>query len=538
MRCLIFLIVTVLSLSVQCQSPSRPKLVIGLVVDQMRWDFLYRYHERYGNDGFKRLLREGASCENNMINFTPSYTGAGHASIYTGSVPAVNGIMGNYWYRRELKRNFYCCEDSTAKTVGSSSTAGKMSPVNMWGSTIGDELRIANNFRSRSIAIALKDRGSILPGGHTANAAYWFDNANGGWISSSFYMKELPEWVEKFNSLKLPDQYLVKPWNTLYPIESYHQSTRDSNRYESKLGGEDISFPHNINPASAGKYETFKYIPASITYTFEMARAAMEGEKLGKRNVTDFLAISISTTDYAGHSFGPNSIEMEDMYLRLDQDIAKFLRHLDLSLGKGQYLIFLSADHGVANNPYFLLDNKMPVGTFDEGRVKKELNELVLKEFGVPGIIETWINYQVYLNQSIIAQNNLDRKKVTNLITNYLLKQEAVANAIDLNDLENSQLQAHVKNKLVNGLNHRFSGDIQYILKPQWFETWRTGSTHGSWNPYDAHIPLIFMGWKIKPGKVYRETYMEDIAPTVCAILNIQRPSGCVGRVVEEVIGR
>ena len=349
-------------------------------------------------------------------------------------------------------------------------------------------------------------------------------------------MKELPEWAKKLNSKKLPDQYISKGWNTLYPLSTYKQSTPDSNRYEARLSGGDFTFPHIIPATSSNKYETFRYLPGAMTFTFEMAKAAMEGEKLGKREVTDFLALSISSTDYAGHSFGPNSIEIEDMYLRLDQDIANFLKHLDQTIGKGQYLIFLSADHGVANNPYFLLDNKVPVGIFDEAKVRKDLNELVQKEFGVAGIIETWINYQCYLNHSIIAQNNLDRKKIVNVIMKFLMKQQAVASVADLADLNNSQLQDHVKTKLVNGYNQRFSGDIQYILKPQWFETWRTGSSHGAWNPYDAHIPLIFMGWKVKPGKVYRETYMEDIAPTICAMLNIQRPSGCVGKVIEEVI--
>jgi predicted AlkP superfamily pyrophosphatase or phosphodiesterase len=538
MKPFLLLILIFSSFFSQSQNRPGPKLVVGLVIDQMRWDYLYRFNDRYGKDGFKRLLREGASCENSLINYTPSHTGAGHASIYTGSVPAVNGIMGNYWYIRNLKRNYYCCEDSSVNTVGSNSTAGKMSPVNLWGSTMSDELRLSTNMRSKTISIALKDRGSILPGGQMANAAYWFDNSNGGWISSSYYMKDLPEWVNKFNSRNIPDQYLAKGWNTFYPVSTYKQSTADSNRYESKLSGEDRTFPHLTSHISSNKYETFRYLPGSMTYTFEMAKAAMEGEKLGKGEVADFLALSISTTDYVGHSFGPNSIEIEDIYLRLDQDIANFLKYLDQTIGKGQYLFFLSADHGVANNPYFLLDNKVPVGIFDEARIKKEINEVVQKEFGVTGIIETWINYQAYLNHAIIAQNNLDRKKIVNVIMKFLMQQPSVANVADLTDLNASQLQEHIKGKLLNGYNQRFSGDIQYILKPQWFETWRTGSTHGLWNPYDAHIPLIFMGWKVKPGKVYRETYMEDIAPTVCAILNIQRPSGCVGEVIEEVIGK
>jgi predicted AlkP superfamily pyrophosphatase or phosphodiesterase len=518
------------------QELSKPKLVVGIVIDQMRWDFLYRYQDRYGKDGFNRILREGFSCENSYINYTPTYTGAGHASVYTGTVPALNGIMGNNWYDRSLNRNVYCVEDPLVQTVGGSSTAGQMSPRNMWSTTITDELRLATNFRNKTIAIALKDRGSILPGGHTANGAYWFDNNTGGFITSSFYMDALPAWVNRFNEKKLPDSYMARNWNTLYPVASYVQSTKDSNRYEAPLGGGGSTFPH-LTKDVKNPYEVFRFTPGGNSYTFDMALAAIEGESLGRRGFTDFLALSLSSPDYAGHSFAPNSIEMEDMYLRLDRDMANFLKQLDLKIGKGQYVLFLTADHGAAHNPYFMADNKIPAGTFEEGKIKKELTELVEKEYGAKGIIEGWINYQIYLNRQLMEDQKLDRKKIISSITNYLLQQPAISNVADLQELSNATIQAKLKSMMANGYNQKLSGDIQYAFRPQYFETWRKGTTHGSWNPYDARIPILWMGWKIKPGKTNREIYMEDIAPTLSALLQIQVPNASVGNVITEITG-
>ncbi len=533
LRILVLLLFPAISFA---QQLSRPKLVVGLVIDQMRWDYLYRYYDRYEEGGFKRLLKEGFSCENTFINYTPTYTGAGHAGIYTGSVPAIHGIMGNSWYSRKLKRNIYCTSDSTVTGVGTTAASGKMSPVNMWASSITDELRLATNFKSKTIAISLKDRGAILPGGHTANAAYWFDNVSGGWISSSFYIKELPEWVKQFNARNLPLQYLSQNWNTLYNISTYTQSISDSNNYESKLGGRSLSFPHITSDLTKNKYEVFRYMPASNTYSFEFAKKAIESEQLGRRGVADFLALSLSQPDYAGHGFAPQSVEMEDTYLRLDRDLAAFLKYLDLAVGKNNYLLFLTADHGAAINPVYAADMGMQAGIFKESIIKKELDSLLENEFKVKGIVERWVNYQVYLNREIISKEKLNRTEIVSFIKERLKKEQGILYVVDLQQLETAQVQRNIKTMLLNGFNETHSGDIQYILKPQWFENWNLGTNHGAWNPYDSHIPLIFMGWNISPGRSYREIYMQDIAPTVAALLKIQMPNGSVGRVIEEVV--
>jgi predicted AlkP superfamily pyrophosphatase or phosphodiesterase len=534
-RFLYFLIVIFISIHSFSQNIPRPRLVVGIVIDQMRWDYLYRYYSRYPEGGFKRILKEGFSCSNTFIPYTPTATGPGHTCVYTGSVPALHGIVGNNWYVRDQKKVMYCTEDNAYETVGSSSTAGKMSPINLWSTTIGDELRLAQNFHNKTIAIALKDRGAILPGGHTANAAYWFDNASGGWISSTYYMQELPTWVKSFNDRKLPDQYLRKNWNTLYSINSYSESGIDKNVYENNLIGGTNTFPHMTDSVNRNKYELFRSTPYGNTYTFEMAKAAIENEKLGMSPVTDMLALSFSSTDYVGHGFGPNSIEVEDVYLRLDKDLAMFLNYLDQKIGKGQYLLFITADHGVAHVPGFNHEHHLPGGLVNEAALMRQANDDLKSKFNVQGLITQVTNYQIYLDDNLINQNNLDKHSVKQVVIQSLLKNEAIANAVDLSELSTATLPATLKTYFTNGYNQKLSGDIQFVFKPQWFEGGEKGSNHGLWNPYDAHIPLLWFGWNVKSGHLNREVYMTDIAPTIAAMLHIQMPNACIGKVIEEV---
>lgn len=534
MRNLILALFCLASLSAIAQ-PSRPKLVVGLVIDQMRWDYLHRFSDRYGSGGFKRLLNEGFSCDNTFINYVPTHTAPGHATIYTGSVPALHGIAGNSWYDPGRSRVVYCTEDSSVTTVGGSSTAGQMSPRNLWSNTIADELRLATNFRGRTIGISMKDRGGILPVGHMASAAYWFDNATGGWISSSYYMKELPAWMQKFNARKLPDQYLAQNWNTLYPISTYVNSTADSNRYESKLSGGGFTFPHITSKAGDNRYEVFRYTPHGNSFTLETAKEAVRAEKLGKGNFTDLLAVSLSSTDYAGHSFGPNSVELEDMFLRLDRDLASFLNFLDQQVGKGQYLLFLTADHGAAHNPLFIEDRKGAASVFNYSAAEASLRSALEKEFGTTGIIEHATNYQFYLNHRVISEKKLNRKDIAAFISKFLLKYHDVSHVVDLHNLHAAPLPAEVARFVQNGYNQKLSGDILMVLKPQVIMNWRTGTTHGLWNPYDAHIPLVWFGWKVKHGSSSRETYMTDIAPTLATMLKIQMPNASIGKAIPEL---
>lgn len=523
--------------SVFPQTVARPKLVVGMVIDQMRWDYLYRFYARYGNGGFKRLINEGFSAENTLIPYTPTLTACGHSSIYTGSVPAINGIIGNNWFDPQLGRDVYCVEDKSVKTVGSSSNEGLMSPKNLLVTTVTDELRMATNFRSKVISVSIKDRGAILPGGHTANGAYWYDDMTGSFISSTHYMQQLPTWVNDFNAQRLPNKYFEQDWNTLYPIETYTESTADAKPYERTFKGEKTSsFPHLFKQYANKNYSMMASMPQGNSFTLEFAKAAIPAEKLGQTGNTDFLAVSLSSTDYVGHQFGPNSIELEDTYLRLDKDLEDFFNYLDKTIGKGNYLLFLTADHGATHVPGFSKENKMPGGGLATKKFKTDLDSLIFNEFKVKDVIFTIINNQVIFDTDAIKEAKADYAKIKQSTTDYLVKQDGVLNAVDIKNMGAVTIPQEIKNKIINGYNARRSGDVYIILDAGWYPTLTPGTGHAAWNPYDSHIPALFMGWGVKPGKTNKEYYMSDIAPTVSALLHIQQPSGSIGKVITDLL--
>lgn len=509
----------------------RPKLVVGIVVDQMRWDYLYRYQKRYTDGGFKRLLGEGFSCENTMIPYVPSVTAIGHTCIYTGSVPSIHGIAGNNFVKDGKK--VYCTDDDSVKPVGTTSVAALMSPRNLWVSTIGDEMKIASNGRAKVVGVALKDRASILPAGHNPNGAFWFDDQTGCFITSSYYMDHLPKWVEAFNDKRLPEQYLSQKWNTLYPKNTYTESTTDENEYENGIReGVKATLPLNL-PELYKKYGygIIRNTPFGNSLTLDMAKAAIDGEQLGADDETDLLAVSCSSTDYIGHQVGTHAIETEDTYLRLDKAIADFLTYLDSKVGKGNYLVFLSADHGAMNNAAFLQDRRIPAGSWDASATAKKLNHVLAKEYPEAGdIVKTVMNYQVFFNRDVIKSKQLDFDNIKQTVVNVLKEDPSVLYACDMAKASTESIPEEVKFRIINGYNRERSGDVVIILKPNFYAHSMKGTDHGAWNSYDTHIPLVFMGWGIKHGATTKQTFMTDIAPTIAAMLHVQAPNGCVGK--------
>ncbi|MFT3981716.1 MAG: alkaline phosphatase family protein [Ferruginibacter sp.] len=519
-------------------SSQKPKLVVGIVIDQMRWDYLYRFEKLYSANGFKRLLSQGYSFENTLVPYTPTYTAVGHTCVYTGGVPSTTGIIGNDWFEKTIDKGMYCAADSTVETVGSKSTAGKMSPRNLWATTITDELRLSNNFKSKVIGISLKDRGAILPAGHSANAAYWYDDAEGKWISSTYYFKNggLPKWVNDFNATDPVSKYMAKDWELLENKSYYTQAENDENENEGTIPGEKTaSFPHKLSQLDKTKYAAVRYTPYGASMSFDLAKAALENEQLGRGSYTDFLALSISSTDYIGHTFGPNSLEIEDTYARLDKDLGDFLNYLDMRIGKGNYLLFLTADHAAAHAPGFLKQHNIPGGFYDDNTMLREINAAVETEFAIKGAIKRAYNYQFYLNDTILKNSGKDISAVKEFIVAKLKAYPYVVYAFELEKLASTTMNETQKKMMSNGYNPKRSGDIQFTVKPQYFDHGTKGTTHGAWNPYDAHIPLLWFGWNIKPGETNREVYMTDIAPTVAALLNIQMPNGNVGKALTEL---
>lgn len=509
----------------------RPKLVVGIVINQMRWDYLYRYQKRYTDGGFKRLLNDGFSCENTVIPYVPSVTAIGHTCIYTGSVPSIHGIAGNNFVKNGKK--VYCTDDDTVKPVGSTSEAGLMSPRNLWVTTIGDEMKIASNGRAKVVGVALKDRASILPAGHNPDGAFWLDDKSGNFITSTYYMNQLPKWVEAFNGKKLPEHYLSEKWNTLYPKDTYTESTSDENEYENGIKkGVKATLPLNL-PELYKKYgyNIIRNTPFGNSLTFDMAKAAIDGEQLGADDETDLLAVSCSSTDYIGHQVGTHAVETEDTYLRLDKAIADFLSYLDAKVGKGNYLVFLSADHGAMNNVRFLQDRRIPAGNWDDGVAAKKLNEVIAKEFpNTVDLVKTVMNYQVFFNREVIKNQHLDFAKIKQTVVDFLKEDSCVLYACDMEKTMTESIPEEVKYRIINGYNRERSGDVQIVLKPNFYTHGMKGTDHGAWNLYDTHIPLVFMGWGIKHGATTKRTFMTDIAPTIGALIHVQAPNGCVGK--------
>ena len=514
----------------------RPKLVIGIVVDQMRWDYLYRYYNKYESGGFKRLLKEGFSCENTMINYIPTVTAIGHTSIFTGSVPSLHGIAGNNWIDKTGK-SIYCTDDSTVSTIGAKGDAGKMSPRKLLATTITDELRLATNFQSKVVGVSLKDRASILPAGHNPTAAFWIDDASGKFITSSYYMSLLPQWVNDFNDAKPIDKLIDNGWNTLLPIEQYTESTADNVSWEGTLkGAAQPVFPYDTKKAYALDHGSLRQMPFGNTLTLQFAQAAVDGYKLGQEKNCDFLTINCASTDYSGHLVGPNAIEVEDVYLRLDKDLSNFFSYLDQKLGKGNYLVFLTADHGAAHSEGFMQTNKMPTGLLDAD-LFANLDKRLTKQFGYSKLAYEIENFQVFFNRPKIDSLNLDFGKIKESTIDYLKASKGIQYAVDQDKIVEASIPSPLKEMMINGYNHQRSGNVVFATLPGWLPHYcNKGCTHSVWNPYDAHIPLIFMGWKIDHGATNRTTAMTDISATLAALLHIQMPSGCIGTPIEEVI--
>ena len=473
---------------------ARPKLVVGIMIDQMRWDYLYYYYEQYGDDGLKRLLNEGFSCENTMITHLPTVTAIGHSSVYTGSVPAFTGIAGNNFFLNG--KNVTSVTDTTCVAVGSDIThkSGKCSPRNLLANTIGDQLKIATDFKAKVIGVALKDRASILPAGHAADAAYWWDDKAGHFITSNYYMDKLPSWVESFNKV-----------NHTEP---------------------------NYN---------IKEDPLGITYTFKLAEEALVKEQMGKDDVTDLLAISISSTDAIGHATGTRGKENWAAYKELDKCLGKFLRYLDQKVGSGNYLLFLTADHGAVHNNNFMNDHKLPGGGWNYAPHMKMLNEGLSKKFGVEGqYVRAIMDCRIYLDHDLILGHGLDLDAVKQEAVSILSTDPQFAYVADYERVNTQTMPFFLRERIINGYNRERSGDLAVVLQGS-HQHGRVskdykGTSHGTWNPDDSHIPLVFMGWNVhKGGSTSTPTRMVDIAPTVCAMLHIQMPDCCIGDAIQEV---
>ena len=512
----------------------QPKLVVGIVVDQMRFDYINRYWNDYGDDGFKRLISEGYNCTNTHFNYIPTYTGPGHASIYTGATPSTHGIISNYWYDRELEEYGYCVYDADMNTVGADNESGKMSPAKMLTTTLGDELRLFSMNRSKVISIGLKDRSAVLPGGHMANFAFWLDSETGDFVSSSYYGLRLPKWAQKFNKKDLCEAYLSEKWELLLPSKAYDESLNDNSAYEEPFDGQKFpKFPHDLPELlkENGK-GLIKATPYGNTLTKDMAIAAIEGEGLGEDIHTDLLAVSFSSPDYVGHQFGTDSKEIQDTYLRLDRDLASFLSYLDDQIGKDNVLVFLTADHGAVRTPSYLKDRKIPAGYFEAEEPIRALKQFLQNTYGFGDWVKTYGDAQIFLNRELIFEKYLSLEEVQQQAADFMLRFDGVQKAVTGRTLENNEFDNGVLACLQKGFNQKRSADVFLVLDPAWIEYSHTGTTHGSGYTYDRHVPLIWYGWNVKAGHTRDKIAVTDVAGTVSSLLGISFPSGSEANVI------
>ncbi|MBL7828475.1 MAG: alkaline phosphatase family protein [Saprospiraceae bacterium] len=531
-------------LNAQHTGRATPRLIVGITVDQMRYDFLYKYESSYGEGGFKRLLKEGFSCENTHFNYVPTYTGPGHAAIYTGTTPSVNGIIANEWWDSDTKKERYVTSDVRYSTVGGTiGKVGQHSPAVLLSSTITDELRMSNSFRSKVVGVCLKDRGSILPAGHIPNAAYWFDDVSGNWITSTYYpdSTQLPQWVQDFNAKKRPELYLSAKWDKLAG-KDYSQSFADwkhheDGKYFNHFQGE---MPYDLQAIrqKIGNVSVIRFTPFGNSLTLDFALDAIQNMEMGKDEWTDFLCLSFSSTDYIGHQFGVHAEETQDAYLRLDRDIERLLKFLDEQFGKDQVLVFLTADHGAAETPEHLAELRMPTGVFDESKLEEKLEKAIELNFGSPGnYIHNINNQQIWLNWDAIAGFDMNPVDVADVISQTLRSMPGVYDVFSRDELEHLPFEYPFAPELRRGIHPRRSGEILYQLDPAWHADDKYfkegGTTHGSSYPYDTHVPLLWYGGNIKPGVSFEPVSITDIAPTLSAMLRIMEPNGSTGKIIQ-----
>ena len=542
----ITLVLLGLSLAISCkvkeenkEVKSIPKLVVGIVVDQMRYDYLTRFYNKYGDGGFKRMIDEGFNCKNNHFNYIPAYTGPGHASVYTGTTPKYHGIISNGWYDKDIKKDVYCAGDTSVRSVGTNDQSGQMSPHRLKTTTLADENRLFTQMRGKTIGISIKDRGAILPAGHSANAAYWFQGKDeGNWISSTYYMDDLPQWVKDFNAEHSVSKYL-REWNTLYDIETYTESGNDLNDFEGGFRGkETATFPYQLDVLkdSNGGYDLLKATAYGNSLTTDFTIAALKGEGLGKDTITDVLAVSFSSPDYVGHNFGVNSKEIEDTYIRLDKDLERFFVVLDEQVGKNNYTVFLTADHAAVNVPAYLQSVKIPAGYLDNAKTRIKFNAFMEQTFKAPDLVENVSNNQIFLNRDKVKAMGLKLEDIQEAIVNELIAYDHVDKVYSATTLSTTEFVTGIEALLQKGYNQKRSGDVLVVTDPGYISYPKTGSTHGSGFSYDTHVPLLFFGKGIIHGETIKKTEITDIAPTISSLLGISFPNATTGQPLDFVL--
>ncbi len=502
MKKLAFLLLLVVT-SVSAAEPfQRPRLILAIVIDQFRYDYTTRFQDEY-KGGLERLLTRGAVFTNARYQHFPTLTAVGHSTILSGATPSISGIIANSWYDRETGKPITSVSDGTVRLVGGGSGTGS-SPRRLLVSTLGDELKIASGGKSRVLGVSFKDRAAILTSGHSADAAYWFDGLTGHFVTSTYYQADLPSWVKKFNE-GAADRYRGAEW----------------------LG-------HRL-PTDERAYSAIAATPFANELVETFVEQAVEFERLGKGPETDLLAVSFSANDYVGHEYGFESPEAHDISLRIDAQLDRMFRRIDALVGMQNTLVVLTADHGVAPTPEAQAARRMPGGRVSMRPLLDAVQTALEKKFGKGMWVSGIGDETIYLNRELMSAKKLDRAEVTRAARDTLSALPHVFRVLTYDQLlTGSVLPDAVGRMVINGFNSQRGADLIIVLDPYWMFA-ESGSTHGSPFGYDTHVPVIFMGPGIRAGRYDESIAINDIAPTLATMLNIETPSGSVGRVLKEI---
>ncbi|TFH39204.1 MAG: alkaline phosphatase family protein [Bacteroidia bacterium] len=543
LRLFIFILLSVLSPAKAFSQgayipPDKPKLVIAIVIDQFRYDYIDKFWDKFSEGGFRRLINEGTFCKNASYDYFFTQSAPAHATLSTGTDPRFHGIIADNWYLPLRNEIIYCTSDSEVDPVGGSFERGLHSPVNLSPSTFGDELKLSTNGLSKVFGIGMKDYAAILSAGHAADGAYWFDDKTGTWMSSTHYIDSLPSWVNNFNSLKLPETYLDNEWNTLLPPDSYTTCLPDTNKYETGIDGRSV-FPYDIKKISKGKkggfsarepdFSILTTIPAGNTYTTDFAIRLIDEENLGEDEFTDFLSVSYSVLDELAHIFGPSSVEMADAILRFDLELSHFIDYIIDQVGKKNVLIYLTSAHGVAEIPEVLADKKIPAGHFKQNQALTLLKSYLNVIYGEGNWVKGYYEKQIYLNHTLIEDARIPLEEIQTTAARFITQFTGVSAAVSGIVIANNDFTRGYFGKMRNSYDPGRSGDIIINLKPGWVENGTWVTNHNSVYEYDAHVPLVWYGWTVNRSSITRRVNMNEVAATLSSLCKIQVPNACTG---------
>ena len=519
--------------------PQKPKLIVGITVSGMQYDYLSVYWDKFGEKGFKKMATTGARCNNARYRYLLTEPGPGYASLATGAMPSGHGIVSDYWYDRISNQIIYSIDDPSVFTVGGPFDTGNFAPRLLHSRTLSDEMMVKSRFMTRSVGISIDPEAAVLMSGHTSSGAYWLDPASASWMTSSYYMDSLPSWVKEFNGKNYRDLYLDRTWETLQPIEAYGESMLDNNPFEKGFNGQ-VTFPYDLarlskQDGNERDYSLLISTPWGNTYTKDMAIAAIVNEELGKRGVTDLIHIGFNATKYLSDRFSTWSVETQDTYLRLDQDIAHLLEFLDSELGLENVLVYLTAENAFAVDPRYLSEYRIPSGFFNYRTSISLLRSYLNAIYGQGDWVTFYHAHQIFLNHQLIEDSGLKLEDVQDRVARFMVQMKGISNAVQAHVLQSNHFTDGILQRIQNSYYQKRSGDVIIYLTPGWVEHSSLSDNTLTEFKYAPHVPLIFYGWKIKRTVIQHRVSPTDVATTIASMLEISMPDNASGIVIQDL---